>query len=407
MPALRLACVGRSGSDHAMRYQFANCELDVLRHEFTCNKEVVALEPQVLDLLTLFVRNPDTLISRDRIIDEVWHGRIVSEAAVSSRINALRRAIGDSGKAQTLLRTIPRRGFRFVAKVTASDEATPAPTSAAQQAIRLTVSRDKARIAYAQTGAGLPLLRAGHFLTHLEHDWKSPVWRPLLDRLNARFTLTRYDQRGTGLSDPNPPSFKLERLVDDLEAVADVAGLEKFPIFAASQGVPVAIAFSIRHPERVSKMVLYGGFAQGRSIRGGDGDMQQAEAIATIIRHGWGKAGSAFATAFATLYMPDGTTEQLQHMTKMQLASATPENALALRSAIDCYDVLGLLPQVSVPTLILHANEDSVHPVAQASTLAAHIPAAQMRILDSRNHIPLPQDPCWEEMLDAVEGFLA
>lgn len=388
-----------------MALYFNDCELDTEHHLFRRDGVEVALEPQVFDLLALFAARPGELLSRDQIIAEIWGGRIVSDAAVASRINAVRRAIGDDGQRQDMLKTVPRRGFRFVAKV--FDAARPEPCSTTPQSVRITRSPDGARIAYATTGTGPPLLRAGHFLTHLQQDWHSPIWRPLLDRMGAGFTLTRYDQRGTGLSDPAPPALTLEAFVQDLCAVADAAGVTRFPIFAASQGVPVAIAVAARHPERVSALVLYGGYVQGRSVRGGAEGLRVAGAILEMIRQGWGVDGSAFAEAFATLYMPDATREQLQHLAGMQRASATADNAVALRRAIDAFDVSDLLGKVRAPTLVLHARQDAVHPVEQSLALAEGIKGADLRVLEGRNHVPLPHDPCWEEMMIATEDFLA
>lgn len=393
-----------------MILRFADCEVDLQQHTFRRGGRVLALEPQVFDLLVLMASHPGELLARERIIEDVWNGRIVSDAAVSSRINALRRALGDDGRRQLMVQTVPRRGFRFVPEVIRLDADPSAPSTLSPdhaQSLRMTTSRDGTRIAYAISGRGPPLLRAGHFLTHLELDWHSPIWRPLLDRLGARFTVIRYDQRSTGLSDPSPPSLALDRMVDDLEAVADAAGIERFALLAASQGVPVALAFAVRCPERVSRLVLYGGFAQGRTVRGDAREQRNAEAILTIIRQGWGRAGTGFAMAFSTLYMPDATHEQLSHMTEMQLASVSPENAVALRRAVDAFDVSDLLGQVQAPTLILHAEEDSVHPFSQARVLAAGIPGAELHALKGRNHVPLPQDPSWAEFMAASERFLA
>jgi DNA-binding winged helix-turn-helix (wHTH) protein/alpha-beta hydrolase superfamily lysophospholipase len=391
-----------------MVFKFGQCELDLRRHTFIRNGQPVPLEPQVFDLLALFLHHPGELVDRDKMMAEVWNGRIVSEATVSSRINAVRHAIGDDGTAQAMLQTVPRRGFRFVVPVTtASGEETHSPPlkPSDSQVIRVATSRDGTRIAHATTGQGPPLLRPGHWLTHLELDWASPIWRPMLDRLGQNFSLTRYDQRCAGLSEVGT-DLSLDAFVEDLEVVADAAGLDRFPIFAASQGVPVAIAFAARHPERVTGLVLYGGYAQGRTVRGTEAERQNAEAALTLIRQGWGRSGSAFAAAFATLYLPDGSKEELQNMVEMQLASATTENVVAMRVAIDAYDVTPLLSQVRAPTLVLHAREDSVQPLAQARLLAAGIKGAQLHVLESRNHVPLPRDPAWTEIMQAVERFL-
>jgi DNA-binding winged helix-turn-helix (wHTH) protein/alpha-beta hydrolase superfamily lysophospholipase len=391
-----------------MTYRFGAFELDTPRFELRRDGAPVPLEPQVFELLALFVSRAGELVTRDEMIDAVWGGRIVSEATISSRVNAVRRALGDDGRRQAMLRTVPRRGFRFVAPVESGDRAAPMTTLAGgDQTVRVARSADGTRIAYAVSGAGPLLLRAGHFLTHLERDWHSPIWRPLLDQLGTRFTVIRYDQRGTGLSDREPGDLDLDRLTEDLRAVADAAGLERFPIFAASQGVPVSLAFAARHPERVSRLALYGGYVEGRSRRGSGEDLERASAILTMIREGWGVPDSPFATAFATLYLPDAGREERESIVATQLASATPAGAVALRQAIDAFDVSARLGQVAAPALVLHARGDAVQPVSEALRLAEGLPDARLRILDSRNHVPVPTDPAWREMTEAVIGFLS
>lgn len=387
-----------------MRYRFADCVLDTARHAFRRGDEEIPLEPQVFDLLALFLARPGQLVTRDEIVEMIWGGRIVSEAAISSRINAVRRAVGDDGARQAILRTLPRRGFRFEAAV--EMEASEGRPAAPAPHVRLATSRDGTAIAWATGGAGPPLLRAGHFLTHLDFDRRSAIWRPLIEALEARFALTRYDQRGTGLSEPEVADFTLDRLVEDLGAVADAAGLDRFPIFAASQGVPVSLAFAARHPERVTRMVLYGGYAQGRSVRENPEDKAQAEAILTFVRQGWGRAGSPYLQAFETTYMPDATTAQLAEMAELQRASATAETAAALRQAIDRFDVRDILGDVRVPVLVLHVAEDAVHPVGQSRLIASRVPGAELRVLPGRNHVPLPHDPAWEALLAETVAFL-
>lgn len=398
-----------------MIYRFADCTLDTDAHELQRDGAVVPVEPQVFELLVLFVRNSGRLVSHDEILSAVWHNRIVSEAAVSSRIAALRRAVGDDGKRQQILRTVSRCGFKFLPTVEtregpARSEAPvrPAPPPAPPPSddaprIRVAGSEDGVGIAFAQMGSGPPLLRAGHFLTHLTYDWRSMIWRPLLERLGGHFTLTRYDQRGTGCSD-EAGTLDLDGLVADLGAVADAAGLERFPIFAASQGVPVSIAYAARNPDRVSRLVLYGGYARGRSLRGPE-EQAMGEALVEMIRAGWGRAG-AFADAFATLYAPDASPDQRRDLVAMQLASASAETAIALRRAIDSFDIAHLLPAIAVPTLIVHGRDDAVHPLAQARVLAAGLRNAELHILETRNHVPLPGDPAWEELMRVSIDFL-
>lgn len=396
----------------AMIYRFADCTLDTAAHELQCAGAIVPVEPQVFELLLLFVRNTGRLIDRDEIISAVWQGRIVSDAAISSRIAALRRAIGDDGKQQRVLRTVSRCGFKFLAAVESATVGgiqpevppeVPTPDHETPR-IRIATSSDGVGVAFTTTGAGPPLLRAGHFLTHLDHDWRSSIWRPLIDRLGERFSLTRYDQRGTGCSDETS-DFSLDALVADLGAVVDAAGLDRFPIFAASQGVPVSIAYAARHPGRVSRLLLYGGYARGRSVRNPE-ERAMGDAVLEMIRAGWGRTG-AFADAFATLYAPDATTQQRHEIVAMQLASANAETAVALRRAVDAFDVMHLLPEVVAPTLIVHGRSEAVHPLSEARLLAAGLPNAELYIVETRNHIPLPNDPAWDQLMHLASDFLS
>jgi pimeloyl-ACP methyl ester carboxylesterase len=359
-------------------------------------------------LLRLLVSRAGDLVSRDDLVDTVWDGRIVSEATIAARISAARRAVGDDGKAQRIIRTVSRRGIQLACPVEIIGAAPPGDlAAAASQRIRFARSPDGTVLAYATTGRGPPLLRGGHWLTHLEQDWLSPVWRPLLDAFGQDFAVTRWDQRGTGLSARETLDFRIDAMADDLEAVADAAGLERFPIFAASQAVPVALTYAVRRPERVSRLVLYGGFATGRAVNEAPEAAAEAEAFQTLVRAGWGRPGSAFMQAFTTIYVPDATPKELESLIAMQLSSVSPETAALLRRATGRYDVRKLLSEVRAPTLVIHARMDSVAPLEQGQVLAAGINGAEMLVLESRNHIPLPQDPAWPEMVAATKAFLA
>lgn len=392
-----------------MIYRFDRCELDVERHAFTVDGREVPLEPQVFSLLRLLAERPGIVLSRDTLVDEIWGGRIVSEATISSRINAARRAVGDDGKAQRIIRTVPRCGIKLVCPVTSISsglQPEPAPPGPERQHVHMTRSKDGTLLAYATTGSGPPLLRGSHWLTHLERDWHSPVWRPLLDALGRDFAVTRWDQRGTGLSARDVDRFDLEAMIDDLEAVADAAGLARFPIFAVSQAVPAAIGFAARRPERVSRLVLYGGYAVGRALRADRTSRAEAEAFQTLVRSGWGRPDSAFIRAFSTMFMPDATPAQLDDFVALQLASASGETAARLREATLRYDVRDRLAAIRAPCLVVHVRGDAVQPPSQAQELAAGIPGAELLMLEGRNHAPLPQDPAWQALIDANRRFL-
>ena len=226
-----------------MIYAFADCVLDVERHQFTRSGEVIEIEPQVFDLLTLLAENPARLVHKDKMMERVWGGRIVSEATISSRISAARAAVGDNGKEQRIIKTIPRRGIELIASVEVEGlEISPKTSNnIANQKIRFSQSFDGTNIAYAISGQGPALMRMGHFLTHLEKEWNSIIWRPYLEALSRHHSLVRFDLRLTGLSDRDATDLSLEAYAADMIAVADAAGLERFPVVAASQSVPIAI----------------------------------------------------------------------------------------------------------------------------------------------------------------------
>jgi pimeloyl-ACP methyl ester carboxylesterase/DNA-binding winged helix-turn-helix (wHTH) protein len=388
-------------------YRFEDHALDTARRELRTAGAPVHLEPQVFDLIELLLRERDRVVSKDDLIAAVWGGRIVSESTLTSRINAARRALGDSGAEQRLIRTVPRKGVRFVGRIEpASMEAeSPAPSQAAQE-IRFCSSRDGVRLAYASIGAGPPLLRTGHWLTHLHEDWESPVWRPYLAALAGSFTLVRYDARGTGLSDREVETFSFERFTDDLEAVADAAGLDRFTLLGMSQGCASAIAYAVRRPERVRRLVLYGGFARGIRRRGLPEEIERSDALLTLMRHGWGQENPAFRQIFTTRFVPDGTPEQIQWFNDLQRRSASPENAVRIRRAVDDIDVSELLPRVAAPTLVMHCRDDAAIPFEQGRRLAAAIPAARFVALEGRNHVMLEGDPGWARFFEELRAFV-
>ena len=257
------------------RFAFDDYTLDVARRELQRGMDLQPVEPQVFDLLVFLIQHRDRVVSKDDLIEAVWSGRVVSESTLTSRINAVRRVIGDNGRQQRLVRTFPRKGVRFVGdvtEVTASPAPPPAPQPLAarltpSQQVRFCTAADGARIAYAIAGSGPPLVKAANWLSHVEYEWRSPIWSHLLHALAAEYRLIRYDQRGNGLSDWDV-DISFEAFVRDLESVVDAAGLDKFALLGVSGGCSVSIAYALWRPERVTHLVLYGGAARGRRKRG-------------------------------------------------------------------------------------------------------------------------------------------
>ncbi len=390
-----------------MRFFFADCVLDIASHSFSREGKVATIEPQVFDLLHLLAARAGHLVTKDDLVDTVWKGRIVSEATIGARINAARKAVGDNGTDQKVIRTIPRRGFSMVARVS-SDAGEPRNSeTTVKQVVQFATSQDGTQIAYAKSGEGPPLLRAGHFLTHLKRDWEGSVYQPMIAALSASHALVRYDQRGTGLSQTDVDDLSLEAYANDMLAVADAAGLDRFPIFATSQGAPVSVHFAATYPERVSRLVLFGGFAQGRMVREDDFSRDDADALMTLINKGWGKSDSPFMSAFVSLFCPDASREERASIAESQLASATPEMAARIRRTIDQFDVTDRLHNVQAPTLVIHASGDAIHPLSQGRLLAGGIKGSEFHVVESNNHIILQSSPVWDEIVVATLEFIA
>lgn len=395
-------------------FRFKNYALDVDRRELRRGTELVAVEPQVFDLLVYLIGNRDRVVSKDDLIEGVWGGRIVSESTLTSRINAVRRAIGDSGAEQGLIKTIARKGFRFVGDLESADAPTPAATGAStphtqptlRQDIKFCTASDGVRIAYATVGTGPPLLKTANWLNHLEYDWQSPIWSHLLRALASRHQLIRYDERGNGLSDWEVGDISFDAFVRDLESVVEANGLKKFSLLGISQGCAVSIAYAVRHPERVSHLILYGGYARGRRKRGQPATIEQTEALLTLMRQGWGQENPAFRQIFTSMFIPEATAEQATWFNDLQRMTTSPENAARIREALDDLDVSGQLGDVRVPTLVLHCREDAVQPFEEGRRMAAGIPGSRFVALDSRNHMILEHEPARVRLLDEITRFL-
>jgi DNA-binding SARP family transcriptional activator/pimeloyl-ACP methyl ester carboxylesterase len=284
--------------------------------------------------------------------------------------------------------------------------AAPAPPETLRQDVHFCPAGDGVRIAYAKVGQGPPLLKTANWLNHLEFDWQSPIWRHFFRAFAEDHALVRYDSRGNGLSDWNA-AFSLDAFVGDLEAVADAAGLERFPLLAISQGCPVAVEFAVRHPERVSKLVLYGGYACGWRKRDDPTLVAQREAMLTLTRTGWGRDNPAFRQLFATLFVPDSTPEHRESFNQLQRVTTSPDNAARLMDSFSTLDVRDRLSLVRAPTLVMHVREDARVGHAEGLELAAGIPGARFVTLEGKNHLLLDHEPAWPRFVAEIRAFLA
>jgi pimeloyl-ACP methyl ester carboxylesterase/DNA-binding CsgD family transcriptional regulator len=283
-----------------------------------------------------------------------------------------------------------------------------------RQHIRFCTTDDDVRIAYATSGEGSPLVRIAGWLTHLDLDWESLIWSHWFDALSRGHQLVRFDARGIGLSDRDVDEISLEGWVRDLEAVVDDLEIDRFPLVGVSQGCSTAIAYAARHPDRVSRLVLYGGYVLAPLAPGAQCDpteqedgKRRAETLAKLIDIGWGQAASAFQRFFANLFIPGASEEQKRWLATLQRRTVDPPMAARLWQAFNRIDVRHLAPQISAPTLVLHTRGDAVIPFEAGRRLAALIPDARFVSLDGENHILLPDEPAWDRFISELHGFLA
>ena len=275
------------------------------------------------------------------------------------------------------------------------------------QKIRFLRSHDGVRLAYATSGQGPTVIKAATWLSHLEHDGTSPVWGHLLRTLPKRHQFVRYDERGSGLSDWQVPELSFESWVRDLEAVADAAGGERFALLGISQGASIAVAYAVRHPERVTHLVLQGGYARGRLVRSTSREeAEEAEMMCRLAELGWGRDDPSFRQFFTSQFIPGGSSEQHAWFNELERLSTSPANAARFMREFNTIDITALLPRVRCPTLVLHNRDDIRVPFAEGRLLAAQIPGATLVPIDSRNHLLLEDEPGWAHAREAIEAFL-
>ncbi len=276
-----------------------------------------------------------------------------------------------------------------------------------QQQIRFCKTIDGVRLAFATAGTGPPLVKAANWLNHVEYDWRTPIWRPLFERLARKRKLVRYDERGCGLSDWNVADFSLDVWVRDLETVVDAAGLERFPLLGISQGGPIAIAYAIRHPERVSRLILYGSYGSGYNKRKlSEAQLEEWRILVDLVRVGWGRDTPAFRQVFSALFLPDAGPEYLRAFDQLQRESASPENAARMMAAFGDLDVRDVAPLLRIPTLVMHRRGDQRIPFEEGRRLAAMIPDARLVTMEGRNHLLLEGEPAFEQFFTEIDAFL-
>jgi pimeloyl-ACP methyl ester carboxylesterase len=256
-------------------------------------------------------------------------------------------------------------------------------------------------------GSGPPLLKAANWLNHLEYDWASPIWGRSFAAMARQRTFIRYDERGCGLSDWEVEDLSFEAFVEDLEAVAEKLGLDRFPLLGISQGCAVSIEYAARHPERVTGLVLIGGYAAGWRMLANPEEQARREAVMKLTEVGWGTDNPAYRHIFSQTFMPDASADDLAWFDEFQRQTTSPGNAARFQEAFGHIDVRHRLAQVQAPTIVLHSVHDQRIPLDQGRSVAAAIPGARFVPLESRNHILVDHEPAWRVCVETVGQFLA
>ncbi len=317
-------------------------------------------------------------------------------------VKNISRAVGVFGLTARDIQSLPGS----VAPTT-NDSAAAAATHPYEQEIHFCQTKDGVQLAYARMGRGFPLVKTGHWMTHIEFDFDSMIWRPLYRELSRDNTFIRYDARGNGLSDREVPDVCFDDFVSDLETVVDAAGLDRFALYGLSQGCAVSVAYAVRHPERVSHLVLLGGYSVGWKKRARTtAEKEAGEAMLTLMRIGWGQENPAFRQMFTSQFIPAATKEQADWFNEFQRISCSPADAARNLIANGDVDVTSLLPQVRVPTLVMHSRHDARVPFEAGRRLAAGIPGARLVALESQNHVLMESEPAFARFLEEMRAFL-
>lgn len=275
-----------------------------------------------------------------------------------------------------------------------------------KQSIRYVATADQVNLAWAEVGRGMPLVKAATWLTHLQYDLESPIWAHWIRFFAAHFRYVRYDERGCGMSDWQVDDLALPQWVEDLESVVDAARIDRpFALLGISQGAATAIRYAVRHPQRVSHLILYGGYAVGGHRSDDPARRELYQAVTEVVRLGWGRDNPVFRQLFTSRFVPQGTQAQIDWFNELCRRTTSAENATKLLKARGDIDVRDFLPQVSCPTLVLHCTHDQIAPLSQGRLLASRIPGAAFVELDSQNHVLLEHEPAWQEFGRAVLDF--
>ena len=387
-------------------YAFGPFRLEVDERRLLREGELVALAGKAFDTLRLLVEGAGALQKQESLMDRLWPDVAVEPNNLQYNVSLVRRALADAPGVE--IQTVRGQGYRLVADVQGVPVGANSPPASrpAPKAQRTHFARahDGARLAYAFVGDGPPLVKAANWLSHVEMDWQGPIWTHWLELLSRGRCLIRYDARGNGLSDWEPPSITFEDFVTDLGTISDAAGVKRAPVLGISQGAAVAVAYAARNPERVSALILIGGCARGWRVKQSTRVHERFEALMALMRQGWGGTNAAFRQIFTTSFFPDAPKEHMEWFNELQRLTTSPENAATILSALGDVDVRDDLPRVQAPTLVVHSRGDAVVPMKDGIELAAGIRGARFVPLESVNHVWLPDEPAWKRFAQELEG---
>lgn len=386
-------------------HSFGPFRLELEERRLWRDGQRVPLAGKAFDTLQLLVEGAGSLQSTASLMDRLWPDVSVEQNNLQYNISLVRRAL--AGATGVEIETVRGQGYRLLADVQAPETgAPPFRQWLEQQRVHFCQAHDAARLAYAVVGEGTPLVKAANWLSHLELDWHGPIWTHWLDLLSRGRRLIRYDARGNGLSDWNPPSITFEDFVADLGAVFDAAEVRRAPVLGISQGAAAAVAYAARNPSRVSALILIGGCARGWRKKNSARVQERFEALMTLMRQGWGGQNAAFRQIFTTSFFPSAAKSHMQWFNELQRTTTSPANAAAILSALGDVDVRAELSRVNVPTLVLHSRDDAVVPLKDGLELASGIRGARFVPLESANHVWLADDPAWPRFGRELEQFL-
>jgi pimeloyl-ACP methyl ester carboxylesterase len=376
--------------------------------------ETCRVQPKCMDVLNCLAQSSENVVEREELLRKVWGERAVSDEPLTRCIADLRRALGESPRKPEFILTVPKRGYRLLQPAIALPEE-EAPTRRgdatreilARQKVQFCTAHDGVRIAYATVGGGPLIVKAANWLSHLELDWDAPIWSPIFRRLAQDHQVVRYDERGNGLSDWDIDDISFDAFVTDLETVVDAIEPGRFALLGISQGAAVSIEYAIRHPDRVSHLILFGGYAAGWRIDATDAIIREREAVMTLTATGWGRDDPAYRQIFSSTFMPSATADELSWFNEFQRRTTSPENAVRFLSAFGDIDVRHHLKKIAVPTLVIHALGDRRIPVQTGRDIAATIPSAEFVALESDGHLLLGRELASQVFVDEVRDFIA